>query len=166
MNKMFEEHTTPNFTLENLVSTLQGLAENQGEIFTQAVVECFEWFRPRSWNPTHKSNSPYQINQKIISENTVEIWGNRFHMGYYREEKFMELDKVFHGLDGKGLPKRPHDALTAIKDAMQKGYSEAETNYFRFKWFKVGTLHIWFKREDLLKEFNRIGSDARSNLPG
>jgi hypothetical protein len=36
-----------------------------------------------------------------------------------------------------------------------------ETKYFKVKWFKKGTLHIEFKRLDLLSELNRIGGGNR-----
>ncbi|MBI9095289.1 MAG: DUF4942 domain-containing protein [Sphaerochaeta sp.] len=67
---------------------------------------------------------------------------------------------------GQGLPKRPEDAVTAINQAIREYRTEAETEYFRFKWFKAGTMHIWFKGEDLLKEFNRIGAAGHADLPG
>jgi len=165
MEKMFTDHTTPQFTLENLISTLQGLAENQGEIFNQAVVECFEKLRPHDFRPTHKTNSSWKINNKIIVEYVVDHWNGTFSFNYHKEQLFFELDKVFHCLDGKGLPKRPGNATTAIKDAMQKKEQEAETEYFRMKWFKVGTMHVWFKRPDLVKDFNQIGAAGSVEIP-
>ena len=42
--------------------------------------------------------------------------------------------------------------------------TECETDYFRVRWFLKGTVHIWFKREDLLAELNRIGSGGKPHI--
>ena len=36
-----------------------------------------------------------------------------------------------------------------------------QDDYFKFKWFRNGNLHIEFKREDLLTELNRVGGEGQ-----
>jgi len=157
MDEMFEKHTTPPYDVPNLVATLQGLAQNSGEIFQRAVKECFDWLRPCA--SRHKTNSKWAVGPKVIIT-AVTYWqygsSDHWSLGRWKHDRLADLDRVFHGLDGQGAPKPPHDAITAIQTAMRESRREAETDYFRFRWFKSGTLHVWFKRDDLRREFNRI----------
>lgn len=155
MDNMFYEHTTPPYDVPNLVATLQGLAQGSGEIFRCAVKEVFDWLRP--CGSKHKTNSKWIVGPKVIITLAVERWGmGGWSLSHWKQDRLADLDKVFHGLDGKGSPKPPHDAMTVLLAAMRESKQEAETDYFRFRWFAAGTLHIWFKRDDLRREFNRL----------
>lgn len=164
MDKMFREHATPAFTLDNILSTLRGLAESQPDIFASAVRSCFDRLRPRHHSEGHKTNKRDRVGRKVIVWHAVSGHGWNY---YARVSDFVkDLDKVFHMLAGKGFPQHPDDAATVIASSMQARSTQAETEYFRFKWFKIGTLHIEFKRADLLQEFNRIAAGGRPEMGG
>ncbi len=67
-------------------------------------------------------------------------------------------------MDGKGITKYLDDAATIIKEAMNKDMWECVTDYFEFKWFKNGNMHVTFRRLDLVYELNRIYGDNRITL--
>ncbi len=52
--------------------------------------------------------------------------------------------------------KWPGDVVTKINEAVRDKKWEAETEYFKLKWYKVGTLHIEFKRMDLVAKMNAL----------
>lgn len=166
MDAMFENHETPPFDVANIVATLGGLAENADEIYKQAVREVWEDFRPGKYQSNrHKTNGdPSGVQEKIILANGVENYGYGFSLGYSRGQRLNELDKVFHVLDGKGLPKQDKYLSYQIAGAMKQKETTHETEYFRFKWYMAGTLHIRIKRLDLLRELNRIGADGLNEL--
>ena len=68
------------------------------------------------------------------------------------------MDNAFHLIDGAGISKYPENAITAIENAA-KNQDFAETEYFRFQWYKNGNLHIKFKRMDLVNKINQIAGD-------
>lgn len=161
MDKMFEKHETPEFSMGNLASTLQGLAENATSIFHAAIRETFDRLRPRGTLSTagYKTNKRDRVGQKVIMGHMVGPFG----LSHYSRDLLVDLDKAFHGLDGKGFPQYPGDAVTVIEQALRNRTYEAETPYFRMRAHPVvGSLHVWFKRLDLLSEFNRIGSGGRA----
>lgn len=164
MGKMFEEHKTPPFDLVNVVATLQGLAENSGEIFKGAARAVWELFRPGTghWNK-HKTNKDCSaIQRKVIL--TWGFYGGGSYLDLDRKQRFNELNKVMYVLDGKGLPKADNNLGSQMEQARRNGVPGLETEYFSLAWFKVGTIHLTFKRLDLLAELNKIGADGSNEL--
>ena len=73
-------------------------------------------------------------------------------------EQAQAVDKAFHLLDGKGLPKYPGDFLTAIREAMRRSRGPGfagESEYFRFRVYGNGNVHLELKRMDLVAGINR-----------
>ena len=52
-----------------------------------------------------------------------------------------------------------NSALSAIEVACENRLRECETDYFRFKWFKNGNMHLTFKRMDLVAKMNQIAGE-------
>lgn len=162
MDKMFQDHTTPGFTEDNLLATLQGLYESREDIARSCVESCYRRLRPGRWDRQYKTNSPWEVGPKVILERVFGAWS-----WVDRQDLLSDLDKVFHMLDGKGFPEYPNDLVTKAKEAARSKDSEFETDYFECRaYFKTGTLHIKFKRPDLVARFNRIGAGESNNLGG
>lgn len=82
------------------------------------------------------------------------------------KERFNELNKVFSVLDGKGLPKADNNLGFQMEQARRDGQKGMETDYFTLSWYvSAGTIHLTFKRLDLLQELNRIGADGSNEIP-
>jgi hypothetical protein len=70
-------------------------------------------------------------------------------------EQAQAVDKAFHLLDGKGLPKYPGDFLTAVREAMRRSRGPGfagESEYFRFRVYGNGNVHLELERMDLVAE--------------
>ena len=92
----------------------------------------------------------------MIKHSVVSPWGSGFHFNHWShaDERFHDLDKVFHLLDGAGIPKYPGDMVTAMREAMAAGQQECTTKYLKVRWFKNGNAHLEFLRLDLLQKLN------------
>ena len=162
MDEMFRAHTTPDFTEENLLATLQGLYDSQDDIFRACVTSCYKRLRPCRWDRPHKTNKPWKVDKKVILERVFGIYS-----WIDREDLLADMDKVFHFLDGQGFPAYPGDFLTAVRKAAKDKAAAFETVYFECRaYHKTGTLHVQFKRLDLLSKFNEIGAGESNALGG
>lgn len=89
-------------------------------------------------------------------------WVNaKWHLHYRRNAEATALEKVFLALDGKGMVTRTHhsDLYQAIVECGEDGIGE--TDYFAFRCFKNGNLHLTFKRPDLVRRLNQIAGGKR-----
>lgn len=158
LDSQIEKGDLPEITVDNIQSTIEGLLKNIGNLYKEAVAEAFEWLRPPS--SRHKTNTEYEVGKKAIKEWCFDCsYGCR--LAYRIEPALRSLDNAFHLMDGKGAIKYPGDIVTAIQAATQSKKWEAETEYFRLKWYKVGTLHIEFKRSDLVAKMNAMAGGNR-----
>lgn len=74
-------------------------------------------------------------------------------MNYTKKPHLQSLDTIFHLLDGRGIPTESHYGPLVSAIEAEDG-KIGETEYFKYKCFKNGNLHLEFKRSDLVDEFN------------
>ncbi len=99
-----------------------------------------------------------EIGPRVIVGSCIErgYGKNAYQVTDWSRPRCTALDNVFSGLDGKGTITPTHygplgDAIRACGPS-----GSGETDYFAFRVFKNGNLHIHFKRLDLLAKFNAI----------
>jgi len=162
LDKLLEDGKLPEITLDTVTQFLANLRGNAGDYFKEACCEVFDFLRPR--RSEYKTNTEFEIGDRVILNYMIDCdkWGY-VSLNYHREQKILALDNVFHMLDGKGSPKYPGDAITGIMAAIAnhpRSWS-CETPYFEIKWHKKGSMHIKFKRSDLVKRLNAIAGGNR-----
>jgi hypothetical protein len=161
--KLEREEPAP-ITSETLTQMAEHFRSRLPSMLTDAVAEVFEWLRPR--RSQYKTNSELEVGRKVILSWVIERW-DKFHTSwsvhYHSEQNLTALENVFSALDGKApITKGHYSALsTAIKACGSAPECAGETEYFRFKGYRNGKLHLGFKRLDLLKRFNEIAGGAR-----
>lgn len=156
--KKFKEETTenpPEVTRDNLTATFARLMEDRQTIFDRGVVNVFKELARE-----YRTNKAFKIGDKIVLDSVLsETTGRHSSWGWnhYRNgrEKVSDLDRIFHIVDGKSPPDHAGDAAKVV-DGCRERPGHVETEYFEFKLFKNGNLHIRFKRSDLVKEINLI----------
>jgi len=153
-HQMTDEKSLPDFTLENIQSWFESYAVNVDRLFEDSIKEVFDWLKP--WKrETYKTNNREIIGKKVIKNWMFEIvWGEKMSLIYHNDKYIQALDNVFHLMDGKGIAKYPSNLVTAIKEACSRNIRCCETEYFSVKWYKKGTMHLEFKRMDLLEKVN------------
>lgn len=163
LQKQIEHHELPDITEENVAALVEGFRSQLPEMLTEAVAEVFEWLRPHATR--YKRNSELEVPRRIALTGIVEIWsfgrGSPFHVRHYREPLLTALENVFSALDGKpAITKTHYSAIsTAIRAEDFKGHGK--TDYFEFRVYKNGAMHLTFLREDLLARFNQIAGGRR-----
>ena len=168
----------PEITEATVMAMLETEMNNLGETLKGLVKEVFDALRPspdsylvRSLK-THASNM-YEIQERIVIGWAVErgysrsSWRVKYGgYGDSADQKIRSLDNVMCLLDGKPLPSTHYGPLYDAISALPFGVNSGETDYFEFKCFKNGNLHLRFKRADLLAELNRVGSGGEPRLKG
>ncbi len=146
--------TLPDITVENISEWIRTMGEQAGAFLDEAVVEVYERLRPRL--RTHKTNSAFKVGKKVILTGRVNGYRpGSFRVVYYFQDELRALDNVMHMLDGKALSAyREGDLCRAIEDT-EGGVGETE--FFRFKCYGNGNLHLEFRRLDLVQQLNEIG---------
>ena len=162
--KQVEDGNIPEITQESILTFCSGVYGGLRDLFAEMVEETAKWLQPSAWNRLKTNEkSKFEIGEKVIKQWVMELdyGGKSSHVKYGYEDDIQKLDNIFSMLDGKGVNKYPGDLLTAMKEANKKEKWQAETEYFKLKWFKNGNLHIIFKRKDLLQEFNKIAGKGK-----
>ena len=145
------------------------IIENSTTLAQETVKEVFAILTPgkRLHNhlKTNAGESAWKIGKKVILTWMLDTWYQHPHVLVSSEDDLIQLDRVFHLLDGAGIPdgyKSPLvDAINTIGEFGVMG----ETDYFSFRCFQNGNLHLWFKRSDLVEKLNLIAGSGE-NLVG
>ena len=146
-DKGFYEGTYPPFTFENIKETFCSLYVTRGDMFERGIIEIYKGL---SWD--YKTNQPFRFGKRII----INYFGGSYIYGSGMD-KVDDLNRVFCVLDGKLEPDYRDGVSAAIRRQHYHGKAgEYEGTYFNVRWFKKGTGHVIFKREDLVRQCNRI----------
>lgn len=159
-DKRLESGELPEITADAVVGTILGMVDALPDFARDAAKEVFEILRP--WRADYKTNSAFRVGKKVVLASYVTPgWSGcgRFRVCHYREAKLIAIDGVFHVMDGKGVMADRKGPLVASIEASKEGHGETE--FFKWKGFKNGNLHLEFKRLDLVKQLNFLGAGER-----
>lgn len=113
--------------------------------------------RPGRWNE-YKTN----LKNRVKISNKV-IWAGAFsyqRISSHTESLLSALDNLCHIFDKKPIVHDYQGRLPSlINRAIIDHQDTLETEYFKFKMYSQ-TLHIQFKRMDLIEDLNRRGADG------
>lgn len=160
LNRRLETANEMEINLTNIRMLLMALGSNQKDILIESVVSIFQKITDRhqtsySSNVHYyngwKTNSSYKINKKIV----IPIKYSHFDSWDYKDEYerinyevrnwINDIIKAFQIIDPAVSSK-----FTTISN------QEFENETLRFKMFSKGTIHVWFKDEQLLSQLNYI----------
>ena len=179
-------------TKENIGRLFNFVIGNIDLIRRNCVVEVYDLFtRFFTGNTEHvegwKTNKRFRCNRKIIIPNAAEcgfkpqVYGyNEFFSSSY-QTPLDDIDKAMCWLTGRdydSMDKHHFDAMTRVRRAdPENGTIRStlecirvgdqdwhESAFFRVKAFKKGTLHLFFKDEDLWNRFNIAVNDGKNQL--
>lgn len=156
----------PEITTINVFDLFQSLMGSSNDFAKEAVMEVYQFLHPHvaAWNKQYKTNeknAKFDLGEKVILVWWVEGSYSRsspFRVPYGHEAEFVALDRVFHLLDGAGIPKGYKSPLVDAINMSPTG--TGETEYFKFKCYRNRNLHLTFKRMDLVQELNQIANDG------
>ena len=161
--KAFEENCEkgklPPVTDAEVFRFLKDIMGNANELALESIQELYAWLRPgvRRHDPykTNQQNARWKLGKKIILASILQIhFGGKFWVNVYREDNVRQLDRIFHLLDGSGVMDGYRSPLVDGINTCTIEDNAAETNYFSFRCFQNGNLHLTFKRLDLVERLN------------
>ena len=148
----------PRVTENNVRATFGELYATRGDLFERGVINVY---KSLSWD--YKTNSPCCFGKKIIMDGVVRPWRNPFDVwprpDYRRIDELQDLERCLSILDGKPEPDHRFSQTMRWANAVQGARvddNEWECDLWRMRWFKKGTLHVSFKRGDLVDKMNGI----------
>lgn len=160
--KKLENEDPPPVTVELIEGMVLGYKQSLPEMLQASVKEVFDWLRPHS--SEYKTNTEFEIGRRVILNWVVDIgWSDHWSVHYSREQHLAALENVFDLVAGtvrKDNSSNWSDLSLAIKACKKPGPCKGETAYFRFRGHRKGTLHIEFKRPDLVAKLNAIAGGA------
>ncbi|MBK0162380.1 DUF4942 domain-containing protein [Klebsiella sp. S69] len=149
-----EKDDIPAVSEANILSTFEQLHLNKGEVFERGVINVFKGL---SWN--FKTNSPCKFGVKIIVTGLVKFdrWGFGLNWGRQRD-RLADLERMLMLLDGKPVPDNRADVIRRLGDHIHENRhsNRYEDEMFAIKYFQKGTVHIMFKRPELVDKLNNI----------
>lgn len=160
--KLKDERDVPPITQEMVKGFASQIAGDLETMLKEKVEEVFDWLRPR--NERYKTNSQEEVPEKVVLSWVVERWDicvTRWRVNHHAAQRLIALESVFSALDGTGeIVKSYYGAIGTII-ASEDFDGDGETPHFKFRVFKNGNMHLWFKRKDLLARFNALAGGAR-----
>ena len=174
------------FTAENIKGTLENVILQRKKLFEQSAWNVFEALTKHFKGNTNyhegwKSNDPFKVNKKLVFPWGVhydkKFGGFSRHYGYSSAiDIYNDLDRVLSVLDGYSF-ESIHSVGQAVDQAINEDRAnpqQTESSYFEIRYFKKGTVHLKWKREDLLEKFIQtavrgrqwIGDDRGHQEPG
>lgn len=130
----------------------------------EAIAEVYKWLRPGEYGlARYKRASRWEVPERIALSYVVEShWDGglrvRFGSGGKSDDRQMmlALENVFSWLDGKGQVAKSHKSeLEQAIEGCRPGVL-GTTELVEFRAYKNRSLHLRFRRLDLLKRLNEI----------
>jgi len=154
-----EAKILPELSDEAVALFMDAMLTGATQFAAETVKEVFDILTPGrggySQLKTNKGKAKTQIGEKVILTGVVDYSPHWTRINYWQENKLIQVDRLFHLLDGAGILDGYKSPLVDAISQLEIG-KIGETDYFKFKFFGNGNLHLWFKRPDLVKEINRI----------
>ena len=161
----YNEKEIPEFSAKNVYDMLGSAVKASKDYLEEAILEVYEYLRPaaKQWNSVHKTNmknGKYALGNKVIITGVItSAYGRDLVVNNYygRDKQLIAVDRVFHALDGKSFD-NDKIYVSELVDAINT-QGNGETEYFKFKAYKNGNLHLEFKRMDLVQKLNQIAGN-------
>jgi hypothetical protein len=185
-----ERDSTIPFTAQNIRSTLENVFQSRRKLFDESVANVFDdlcghavengigpvmperlkqhWNKGEGW----KTNDNYKVNRKLIFPYGVSYSYGSFNTYSHGDAMtiYSDLDRILCVLDGK-----PFDRCYTIGAALNNKVRQVrgnttpggwtfESEYFEGRFFKKGTVHLKWKRDDLWESFNRTAAAGKKWL--
>lgn len=150
------ERNPPAATLDNLTATISNYLANADDIFKRSVVETFSRL-----DKDYRTNDRFKLKKAIMLRYVYDGYSRSCRTS---EDRLRDLDRVFWVLDKKQMPTRYEQTLPGILDKHKReassmfvaGAGAFETEYFKVRFFKNGSVRIGFLRPDLVEKANKM----------
>lgn len=151
---------------KNIALFIETVLQNGNSILEENITVVFDMltlydkdnrFHPEWW----AHNEGYMVGKKFVLPNIVDL-SSYIWVTYWAEKPLWDLDKCMAYLSGTNEYKTSREA---IREAIKNAEMEAETEFFKIKFYKKGTAHFTFKSQKLWADFNIRATKSLGWLP-
>ena len=153
----------PDITTEEIMKIYLAFTQNANDLILESLKSVFDYLTPGTWRKDYVSDKA-SIGEKVILERVWTLSGDYSLLSYHDKNKLMDVDRIFHFLDGNMAAFYDKSYNSELVDSLQYN-SHGETKYFQWRSYRNGNLHLSFKRKDLVSELNRACSTNRLEKP-
>lgn len=155
----------PEVSVEIAHATLANLICSADMIFRRGIANAFSKLDRR-----FRTHDGFKIGTKIILNYAFNENGRWSHHSQH-DATIRDIERIFLTLDQVEFPERYAGIVGCIDQELNTGPYEArafsvENDYFRAQVFKKGTLHLWFKRPDLVRRVNQLLAEHYGEVLG
>jgi hypothetical protein len=139
-------------TEANVLSSLRGFIQDAPKTFRRGVAEAFSALDRR-----FRSHDGFKRGSRLIFTGVISSFGT-YSSASEQARALRDVVRIFQVLDGEvPNPDEVRDAITEeLKGTFGPKQFYLETPYFRIRGFKKGTVHLWMRRDDLVRRVNLL----------
>src|SRR5690554_5154390 len=169
ISKFSEQQEKVPFTMKNIYKMVEIIEGTSGELLKQALVDSIDNFTEYTHENRYsvegwKTNKGHLLNKKFISNGVSMDWIRGIKWGSRLERNLNDLIKVLCNLTATNIDDIPKPTEW-IKDDMGTN-TWYENDFFEYKFFKKGSIHIKFKDLELWALLNRKYAEIKgADLP-
>lgn len=154
------------FSRSNIEQLIDILLLNRNNLMKDCVEQVFDDITSHSKDNISflegwVTNKSWKINNKIIVPFIFKDSSTLSFKYYAREDDILDIEKVMCFLSGKNF-KTIDSIVNRIKSKNLETGVWHESEFFEFKGFKKGTLHLKFKDKYILDRFNILASECKN----
>lgn len=148
------ESDPPEATPENCFATIQTFLGQADNIFKRGIANVFSALDRR-----FRSHDGFKVGSRIVLTGASPEWSS-LTCGRH-SETLRDVERTFCVLDGQRQPEWCDSFVRHASDATRSAPKPAEfaDTYFKIRVFNNGNAHLYFLRNDLVEEVNRLLGD-------
>ena len=169
-SKFITSQGSMDFTKENVKNLIRTLILNKNTILENAITDIFDLFTKyhkenRCYIEGWKTNDKWKVNMKVILPGFVETnYNGNYSRNVHHWDQYSDIEKVMCYITGK-----TYESITHLDDLIRQvrigDFSAQRSEFFTFRCYKKGTLHIEFNDPYLWEEFNLRACAGKNWLP-
>lgn len=180
LDNLLNDNRTMAFSRANITALLQTLLANRSNILHQCVVEAFD--RMTKYYKENRevidgkaaegwlTNDAWRVNRRVVLPAVIDSRWSKPEVNYERKQMLNDIDRGMAFLEGKSLEQVPAPMAKTLEAVFGQYRYDAigtkiDTTYFTVRAFKKGTIHLFFKDEELWKLFNLTAAQGKNWLP-
>jgi hypothetical protein len=160
--KRMRDGECPPITVEIIEGMVRQYRQDLPAMLEASVVEVFEWLRPH--DSEYRTNSEYEIGKRVVLNGIIRRSYSTWGISSYYRQNLVALENVFDLIAGKVAGEKVN-WCSKLEDAVNgihlSGPCVGETEHFKFRGFKKGSLHLEFRAPEHVKRLNAIAGGAR-----
>lgn len=144
----------PEVTAEVAEATLRQLMSDADRLMRRGIANTFSKLDRR-----FRSHDGFKIGSRVVLDFAFGEYGSWNHHARH-DDTLRDIERTLFALDGVELPERYAGIVGAVDEFRRQATSRfactVETEYLRVRTFRNGNAHVWFLRDDLLEQLNRL----------